>query len=44
VYEGVLSANLQVRIAVWGYFAFTFARYAKANSIISGTGLTVPSF
>lgn len=44
VYEGVLSANLQVRIAVWGYFAFTFARYPKANSIISGTGLTVPGF
>jgi HK97 family phage major capsid protein len=44
VYEGVLSANLQVRIAVWGSFALTFARYAKANSIISGTGLTTPTF
>jgi hypothetical protein len=38
VYEGVLSANLQVRILCYGYFAFTFARYAKANSIISGDG------
>lgn len=44
VYEGVLSANLQVRILCYGYFAFTFARYAKANSIISGTGLTSPVF
>jgi hypothetical protein len=44
VYEGVLSANLQVRIMVWGYFAFTFARYAEANSIIAGTGLITPTF
>jgi len=44
VYEGVLSANLQVRILCYGYFAFTFARYAKANSIISGTGLNTPTF
>jgi hypothetical protein len=44
VYDGVLSANLQVRILCYGYFAFTFARYAKANSIISGTGLTTPTF
>lgn len=42
VYEGVLSANLHVRILCYGYF--TFARYAKANSIISGTGLTTPTF
>lgn len=40
VYEGVLSASLQVRILCYEYVAFTFARYAKANSIISGTGLT----
>jgi HK97 family phage major capsid protein len=44
VETGVLSANLQVRIYVYGYFAFTFARYAKANSIINGTGLTPPTF
>jgi len=44
VYDGVLSANLQVRIMVWGYFAFTFARYPKANSIIAGTGLIAPTF
>lgn len=44
VYEEVLSGNLQVRIMCWGYFAFTFARYAKATSIISGTGLVTPTF
>jgi hypothetical protein len=44
VYDGVLSANLQVRIMVWGFFAFTFARYPKANSIITGTGLIAPTF
>jgi HK97 family phage major capsid protein len=44
VYEGVLSANLQVRILCFGYFAFTFARYPKANSIISGAGLVTPTF
>jgi HK97 family phage major capsid protein len=40
----VLSANLQVRIYAYGYFAFTFARYAKATTIISGTGLVPPTF
>jgi len=44
VFDDVLSGTLQVRIAVWGYFAFTFARYPKANSIINGTGLTPPTF
>jgi len=44
VFPDVLSGNLQVRIAAWGYFAFTFARYVKATSIISGTGLVTPTF
>ena len=44
VETGVLSANLQVRILAYGYFAFTFARYVKATSIISGTGLVTPTF
>jgi hypothetical protein len=38
-----LDANIP-RIMVWGYFAFTFARYAEANSIIAGTGLITPTF
>jgi HK97 family phage major capsid protein len=44
VYDGVLSANLQIRIMCFGYFAFTFARYPKSNSIINGTGLIPPTF
>jgi HK97 family phage major capsid protein len=44
VETGVLSANLQVRIYCYGYFAFTFARYVKSTSIISGTGLVTPTF
>ena len=44
VETGVLSANLQVRIYAYGYFAFTFARYAKATSRIAGTGLATPTF
>ena len=43
-FEEVLSGTLQVRILVFGYYAFTFARYAKANSIISGAGLVTPTF
>jgi HK97 family phage major capsid protein len=41
---GVLSGTLQVRIYAYGYFAFTFARYAKATSRIAGTGLATPTF
>ena len=41
---GVLSSTLQVRIYAYGYFAFTFARYAKATSRIAGTGLATPTF
>lgn len=44
VETGVLSGTLQVRIYAYGYFAFTFARYAKATSIIAGTGLVTPTF
>jgi HK97 family phage major capsid protein len=44
VETGVLSGNLQVRIYAYGYFAFTFARYAAATSIIDGTGLITPTF
>jgi HK97 family phage major capsid protein len=43
-YTGVLSSTLQVRLVVYGYFAFTFARYAKATTIISGAGLVAPTF
>jgi HK97 family phage major capsid protein len=42
--SAVLSNTLQVKIYAYGYFAFTFARYAKSTSIISGTGLVTPTF
>jgi HK97 family phage major capsid protein len=41
---GVLSGNLQVRVYAWGYFAFTFDRYAASSSILVGTGLKPPTF
>ncbi len=44
VYEEVLSANLQVRVLAYEYFAFTFARYAAGVSIIDGAGLVAPTF
>lgn len=43
VHEGVLSADLEVRLQVWAYSAFASPRYNVANAspvaIISGTGL-----
>jgi HK97 family phage major capsid protein len=43
VYDGVLSANLQIRIMAYGYIAFTCNRYPKAVSVVSGTGLITPA-
>lgn len=40
----VLSGNLQVRLQVYGYVAFTAERRPAATSIIAGTGLITPSF
>lgn len=42
-FEQVGSANLVVRLQVWGYSAFTAARQPKAVSVIAGTGLITPS-
>ena len=43
VHEGVLSADLEVRLQVWAYSAFASKRYDVANAspgaVISGTGL-----
>jgi len=33
-----------IRLAVWGYSAFTAGRYPSATSVIVGTGLVAPSF
>jgi hypothetical protein len=35
---------LEVRLQVYGYLAFTAERQAKSITIISGTGLSTPSF
>lgn len=43
-YFEVLSGNLGVRLQVYGYFAFTAERYGPATSIITGTGLSTPTF
>ena len=43
VFEEVLSGNLQIRCQVFGYFAYTSARYPKSVATITGTGLTAPS-
>lgn len=43
-FEGVTSQTAAIRTMVFGYMAFTAGRYPKANSVISGTGMTAPSF
>lgn len=41
--EQTKVANLGVLLVVYGYFAYTFARYAQARKI-AGTGLVTPTF
>ena len=43
-FEDVKSAELEVKMVVYGYSAFTADRYAAANARISGTGLITPTF
>jgi HK97 family phage major capsid protein len=38
------NAPQSVRLAVWGYCAFTAGRYPGAAAVISGTGLATPTF
>lgn len=38
------SGTLTVRLQVYGYFAFTAARYTAAIAAITGTGLIAPTF
>lgn len=42
--EQAAAANLGVLLVLYGYFAYTFARYTNGQSKISGTGLVTPSF
>jgi HK97 family phage major capsid protein len=44
VYPEVGSGTLTVRLQLWAYSAFAAGRFPKSISIISGTGLTSPSF
>ncbi len=44
VYEEVLSGNLQIRVQLYNYFAFTAARYPSSVALITGTGLVTPTF
>lgn len=43
-FEQTKGNNLTVVLVVYGYSAFTAERYAKAVSIVSGTGLVAPTF
>jgi len=43
-YDATGAGNLTIKTVVYGYAAFTAGRYPTANSIISGTGLSAPSF
>jgi hypothetical protein len=40
----VLSNTLTVRLQLWAYSAFASGRFPKSISIVSGTGLTAPTF
>jgi HK97 family phage major capsid protein len=42
--EQTSAAALGILVVVWGYFAYTFARYANAIQKVSGTGLVTPTF
>lgn len=43
-FDATAPGNLTIKTVIYGYAAFTAERYAKAASIISGTGLTAPTF
>lgn len=43
-FEDVKSAELEVKMVVYGYSAFTANRYPNAFALIGGTGLVAPTF
>jgi HK97 family phage major capsid protein len=43
-FDATGAGNLQIKSVVYGYAAFTAERYPLAASIISGTGLSAPTF
>lgn len=44
VMEQVLSNTLTVRLQLYAYSAFASGRFPKSISVVSGTGLTAPTF
>jgi hypothetical protein len=42
--EQPAAANLGILMILYGYFAYSFRRYANANSKITGTGFVSPTF
>jgi hypothetical protein len=42
--EQTKAASLGVLLVVYGYFAFTFGRYANGMGKVNGTGLIAPTF
>jgi HK97 family phage major capsid protein len=43
-FEDVKSAELEVKMVVYGYSAYTANRYPNAFALIGGTGLVAPTF
>jgi HK97 family phage major capsid protein len=43
-YDATGAGSLTIKTVVYGYAGYTAGRYPLANSIISGTGLTAPTF
>lgn len=43
-FEDTLASKLAVKVAVYGYMAFTAARYPTSISTVTGTGLITPTF
>jgi HK97 family phage major capsid protein len=43
-FEETAGAPQTVRLAVWGYSAFTAGKYPLASAVVSGTGLIAPTF
>jgi hypothetical protein len=42
--EQPAAAQLGVLLVLYGYFAYTFGRYANSVGLIGGTGLIAPVF
>lgn len=42
--DQVLSASLGIQLVLYGYFAYSFRRYANAMQKVSGTGMIAPTF